>query len=307
MGSPHPPIRREIPRPGSYDGRRASLPGGGRAGHADCDCFGMRSDFPVPVRAGAIIALGLAGVLLLWLHGPIPQDPAYHCFADDRTFLGIPNFWNVLTNLPFVVGGAIGLHWLRRAGDAAQGIRTPLFVFFAGVLLTGIGSAYYHWAPTSDTLFWDRLPLTFAFMSLFTLAIHDRLGERAGRAVFWPLFVIGPATILWWGLTDDLRWYAMAQFFPMLAIPLLLGLFPGRRFQTGHWWVVAAFYAMAKATELADHDLHLALGFSGHAIKHLLAACAPVAVWQMAKRAGAIRSGAEAAPAIAPPPAAAAG
>ena len=43
----------------------------------------------------------MAGLLCLWLAGPVPQDPAYHCFADGRPLLGIPNFWNVLTNLPF--------------------------------------------------------------------------------------------------------------------------------------------------------------------------------------------------------------
>lgn len=267
----------------------------------------MRADFPPPVRAGAIAALGLTGMMLLWLHGPIAQDPAYHCFADDRTLLGIPNFWNVVTNVPFVIAGAVGLRWLRRSTDHGRGARAPLLVFFAGVLLTGFGSAYYHWSPTSETLFWDRLPLTFAFMSLFTLAIQDRLGERAGRAVFWPLFVAGPATIVWWRLTDDLRWYAMAQFFPMLAIPLLLLAFPGTRFRTGHWWAVAALYAMAKTTELADHDIHLALGFSGHAVKHLLAACAPVAVWRMARAAALAPSGGDAAAAVGPPQAAVAG
>ena len=37
----------------------------------------------------------------------IPQDPAYHVMADQRTVAGLPNAFDVLSNLPFaVVGGA---------------------------------------------------------------------------------------------------------------------------------------------------------------------------------------------------------
>ncbi|MHC5019619.1 MAG: ceramidase domain-containing protein [Planctomycetota bacterium] len=262
----------------------------------------MRRDRDVRIPALAVGAMGLLGILLLWSNGPIAQDPAYHCFADERTFLGIPNFWNVATNLPFVIAGCLGLGWLARKPASAHGVRAPLAAFFVGMLLTGFGSAYYHWAPTSDTLFWDRLPLTLAFMSLAALAIQDRIGERAGRIALAPLLVIGPGTIIWWRLTGDLRWYAMVQFFPMLAIPVLLATLPGRRFRTGHWWAVAAIYAGAKAAELGDHDVHLALGFSGHALKHLFAAYVPYVVWRMASRP--LSRAAGEAPALAPPGAA---
>lgn len=231
----------------------------------------------------AIGGLGVAAAAGLALAGPIPQDPAYHCFADGRTLLGIPNFWNVVTNAPFVATGAVGLVWLARTHERLRGLRAAFAVFFAGVLCTGIGSAYYHWAPDNPRLVWDRLPLQFAFMALVALAIHDRLGARAGRAALGPLVVAGPATVVWWGATDDVRWYALAQFYPMLAIPLLLCCFPGRRFRTADWWVIAGCYAAAKATELLDHPVHEWLGFSGHSLKHLLAAGAPLWVPRLAR------------------------
>ena len=58
-----------------------------------------------------IMLLGLMVVSLatLPLLPPIAQDPTYHQFADQRTLLGIPNFWNVVSNLPFVLVGAMGL------------------------------------------------------------------------------------------------------------------------------------------------------------------------------------------------------
>jgi hypothetical protein len=40
---------------------------------------------------------------------PLLQDQAYHQFADRRELFGIPNFWNVVSNLPFVILGAVGL------------------------------------------------------------------------------------------------------------------------------------------------------------------------------------------------------
>ena len=60
-----------------------------------------------------LILLGLAAASLaaLLLLPPIPQDQSYHKFADQRTLFGTPNFWNVVSNFPFI---AIGLAGLRQ-------------------------------------------------------------------------------------------------------------------------------------------------------------------------------------------------
>jgi hypothetical protein len=57
------------------------------------------------------IFLGLmaASLAALPLLPPIPQDQDYHHFADTRVLLGIPNVWNVISNLPFIAAGAVGL------------------------------------------------------------------------------------------------------------------------------------------------------------------------------------------------------
>ena len=108
----------------------------------------MRKTLPVLAFSSLTVA-SLASLLLL---PPIPQDQSYHQFADQRTIFRIPNFWNVSSNLPFLMVGAVGLWQFRR--DAAK------VVFFVGVFLTGIGSSLYHWNPHDGTLFWDRLPMT---------------------------------------------------------------------------------------------------------------------------------------------------
>src|SRR6202049_4527259 len=100
-------------------------------------------DRPVPVLYGLMI-VSLAALLPL---PPLLQDQAYHQFADQRELFGIPNFWNVVSNLPFVAVGAVGL--LRFHRDATT------TVLFAGIFLTGFGSSYYHLDPNDSTLFWD--------------------------------------------------------------------------------------------------------------------------------------------------------
>jgi hypothetical protein len=51
---------------------------------------------------GGIVALGLL------LSPRIGQPQSYHQFADQRTLLGIPHFFDVLSNLGFLVVGLWG-------------------------------------------------------------------------------------------------------------------------------------------------------------------------------------------------------
>jgi len=210
----------------------------------------------------------------------IPQDPGYHEFADSNALFGIPNFWNVATNLPFLFVGLVGL--TRRSRLQVQAQQTQYLVFCIGVALVGFGSAYYHWAPSTPTLVWDRLPITIAFMALFSAVIQDRVSVRLGRVLLWPLVIAGVATIAWWYWSElaghgDLRPYAVVQFLPMLLIPLMLLLFSGRGLRDAWLWATLAAYVLAKVAEYFDAAIYGASGFlSGHSIKHLLAA---LAVW----------------------------
>jgi hypothetical protein len=219
---------------------------------------------------GAVFLLGglaLACAALLAAMAPITQDQSYHAFADERRLLGIPNFWNVASNLPFVAVGAAGLAYLRR--DAAA---TTLFV---GILLTGFGSSYYHAAPDDGRLFWDRLPMTIGFMALLAGALGERLGEATGRRALWPLLALGAASLLWWRWTGDLRPYVWVQFYPVLVLPILYWWFPAT---TGTAILIAAavLYGLSKALEYLDHGIYSASGeiVSGHTLKHLAAAAA---------------------------------
>jgi len=219
----------------------------------------------------ALLGLMVASLAILPLLPRIAQDPSYHQFADQRTLLGIPNFWNVISNLPFVVVGAIGLRQFGRERAS--------FVLFLGIFLTGFGSAYYHWDPNSDTLFWDRLPMALSFMAILAVAVEERVSAKTGAVLLWPLLALAVFSLLLWRWTDDLRLYGWVQFFPCIGLPVLFVACPAKYSGTFYWFVAAASYALAKLFELYDHAIY-SIGFilSGHTLKHFAAASACFAI-----------------------------
>ena len=201
-----------------------------------------------------------AGVIALVFVAPIPQPESYHHFADQRRLLGIPNFWDVVSNLPFAVAGLLGLRAFR---DPASRL------LFAGVFLTAFGSAWYHWAPDTPRLVWDRLPITVAVMSLVALVIHAAFGAKLGRALLLPLVAAGLFSVAWWRVEGDLRPYLLVQFAPMVMLPVALIFFdlPAPR----ELWIAVVLYGLAKVAELTDREIYSAFVLSGHTLKHLLA------------------------------------
>jgi hypothetical protein len=97
--------------------------------------------------------------------------------------------------------------------------RLALTIFSAGIAAVTFGSGYYDYNPNDATLFWDRLPMTIAFMSLLAITMGERIDSRYPRLLLAPLLLIGAASVVYWRLAGDLRWYALVQFYPAIAIP----------------------------------------------------------------------------------------
>lgn len=219
--------------------------------------------------------------ILLAVVPPIAQDLSYHALADDRTFFGVPNFANVVSNAALLVVGVLGLHTcLTRGPDGALNSWTA---FFTGVLLVAFGSTYYHWAPTNQTLVWDRLPMTIAAMGLFCALLTEHLGPVIERRLLPAALVVGVASVGWWSYADDLRLYAWVQFGPLLVLGYVLAVYPGRYSHRGYLALALAFYVMAKIAEFGDAAIYSATSatISGHTIKHLLSAIAALCIWRM--------------------------
>ncbi len=224
-----------------------------------------------------ISILGVIGVLML---DPIAQDSQYHLFEDQRTIAGIPNFWNVVSNLPFLVVGVVGLYSIFRSQNAriVVDIKTAYILFFVGVSLVAFGSGYYHLWPSNETLVWDRLPMTISFMALFAVIIAEFVSVRVAKLSFWPLIVFGVFSVVYWHITEtngegDLRLYVLVQFLPMMVIPLILLFFKSKFTNTMGYWLLLCAYIFAKAFEHYDEAIYNFLPFvSGHSLKHIIAA-----------------------------------
>ena len=220
---------------------------------------------------GGVALIAIVGTLLV---PRIPQDETYHLFADTRTIAGIPNFWNVISNAPFALVGMYGLILTPRL---ARSLWPGYIAFCVAVLGVCFGSAYYHYAPSTPALVWDRLPMSIAFMAVFTLILGDRVSPALRRILLAPLLIIGAATVFYWSWTErhgvgDLRPYALVQFLPFLLIALMLWLYPGSRESAAWVWWSFLMYFLAKLGERFDAPVYGAVGISGHTMKHLLSA-----------------------------------
>jgi hypothetical protein len=239
-------------------------------------------------RVWLLIGSALLAVLVAVLVPAMPQPLSYHAFADCRAIWSIPNFFNVLSNLPFLAGGAWGLLLIWR-GDGnfiEQREQLPYLVFFLGAVLTSFGSAWYHLAPDNARLVWDRLPMTLGFAGLVSAAMAERVNLRGGLRAVWLLLAVGALTTAYWYAGERLGHgniipYASFQGWSVLVVVLLIALFPARRYSHGSLLTWAAgWYALAKLFEAFDLQVFRLTGalLSGHTIKHLLASAAVFAV-----------------------------
>ena len=236
---------------------------------------------------GQLISLALAALaivtLLFALTSPIPQDPIYHLFVDGRQLFAVPNSWNVVSTLPLLLVGVWGLLYVNKHGHdvCVPELVLSYRVFFVGILLTACGSAYYHLMPSNESLVFDRLPMTIGFAGLFSIVTGEFVSVRIGRRLLIPLLVIGIASVAFWAITEsrgvgDLRPYALVQFLPMLLIPVILVVYRRASESARYFWVMIAFYVVAKLCEHFDAEI-FSLGeiVSGHTLKHLFASLAP--------------------------------
>jgi hypothetical protein len=216
------------------------------------------------------------------------RAPVYNVFADQVTCLGIPNFTNVASNLAFVLAGlwALGWFWTERSRLLGTRFltRTELALyasFFGAAVLVGLGSGYYHWAPTNAALFWDRCPMTLAVAALTGAFIAERVDRRAGVIVAIALALALPATLVYWRMSEaggaENLWPYIVGLYGSLGIAtLVLLLFPSPYTHGGQALVAVAWYAAAMPFDKVLDAWVYSLGglTGGHAVKHLLAAVA---------------------------------
>ncbi len=232
------------------------------------------------IKNRILLAICLVAVAIAMIAPRIPQDQAYHRFADKVSLFAIPSAFNVLTNLLFIAIGLYGLDLLlrRKTLQVENRIHSAYLLFFAALVLIGFGSGYYHWAPDNHTLVPDRLPIGIAFMSFFTVLIGERISLPLARRLFPWLLVAGVGSTVYWHFTElsgngDLRPYALVVFLPALLTPLFLLMYESRYDRSSDIWWILFWYAVSRLFEWLDHEVYeTLLVVSGHSLKHISAA-----------------------------------
>jgi hypothetical protein len=219
----------------------------------------------------SLIILSAAGMFLFFFSKPvIHQDPAYHQFIDTRSFFGIPNTMDVLTNIFFLLVGFAGV---REVLKDKMLVQKSWLVFFVSILLIAPGSAFYHWSPDNFTLIWDRLPMSLGFMALYVVLLSEHVSLKCEKFLPWAL-LLGISSVLVWVFTTDLRFYFWIQFSSFITIPMILLLYPSLYTHKIWYGWTLVFYGLAKWAEAKDQQIfqftHECL--SGHSLKHILAA-----------------------------------
>lgn len=230
------------------------------------------------------VGLNAHGHASLYGHG--------HPFIDARVLWGIPNGMDVLSNLPLVLAGLLGLLTLW-GKPVPHATRNAMAVFFAGLLMAGMGSAWYHWAPDASGLVVDRLGMSVTFSGAIAVALAERIGQRAAQtslvavlatAIVSAVLPVTHGNVLPWAVVQfggmALIFWAATQTRLAHAVGVNLG-------------ALIATYSLAKVCELNDATLFdlSSEWISGHSLKHGLAALAalPVIVALMRQNAQAPR------------------
>lgn len=214
-----------------------------------------------------LVITGLVMAIVL-LNAPIIiQEQSYHNFIDTNMIFGIPNFMNVISNLPFLIVGCYGFF------NSKQKRNIQFTLLYLGIIGIAFGSSYYHLNPNNNSLVWDRIPMTIAFMAILSIVISEFINTKIGKQLLFPLLILGVFSVLFWMLMDDLRMYVFVQFYPILAIVIMLMFFKSKNGNKKAFWILLFAYVVAKLFEYYDSVFFNSLiGISGHTLKHILSA-----------------------------------
>ncbi|MDT8363817.1 MAG: alkaline phytoceramidase [Nitrosomonas sp.] len=209
---------------------------------------------------------GLILLMIAMIMPPIAQSQLYHAFADQRGFLGIPNFGDVVSNLPFLLIGATGIiflqhdKWYGRKKDLT-GSRSAYQLVFLSTVLAFPSSAYYHWAPNNTSLLLDRLPIAIGMMALLAAVLLERISLRRPNLLLTAFVSLGAASVVYWYWSEqngagNLNFYITVQFGALLLVALLARFYPSRHSRAHDLYGVLGWYGLAKIAEMLDEPIY---------------------------------------------------
>ena len=233
------------------------------------------------------VFITLLVVVAMLAHGVIVQPVGYHDFADHSQLAGLPHAADVLSiwaSRWWACGvGRLAAHWQQPSSAPAGGL--PAFLI--GLMLTAVGSAYYHLAPDDFRLVWDRLPIALACAGLIAAVRGETVARFAVQQRGQLLALFAVASVGWWHFTNgegagDLRPLPAAATAPIVLIPLWQWLYGSDRRDRLYFGAALAVYVLAKGGRAERSRLPRdERPADGHTLKHLLAT---LAAWLIVAR-----------------------
>lgn len=226
-------------------------------------------------------------LILLSIYLPaIKQPPAYLDFADQRTFnilgLTINNTLDLLTNLPYIFAGLIGLffyHFILKNVSLANLSaikKLTLLTTFWGFIFTGLGSGYFHLNISNETLFWDRMGMVIVFAGFVGLVICEKVGDSAGLFALIFTLIFAGVTNYYWLVSGNIMPWSVAQGGGMVLLLILTFLQNRPTSLKVNFLVIIILYTIAKLLELLDKEVYTLTTtlISGHSLKHIVSSLA---------------------------------
>ncbi|HEY5951180.1 MAG TPA: hypothetical protein VIV40_37065 [Kofleriaceae bacterium] len=217
----------------------------------------------------AFVLGAVAVAVTIALAVPMTRAPAFHRYADQRSWLGIPHAGDVVSNAGFLI---VAIWSVLRAQTSYARLAC------LGVAAIALGSGAYHVAPSDTTLAFDWAPIAITLMIVTAAVIDDRIGERAGRfaLVVGPLLAV--ASVVLWLATGGtgggtVTPYGAVQALGITLPPLIALVAPGEIPRRPLLLAVLCF-AIARLCAANDQQLLAAIGIGGHSLKHVAAAIA---------------------------------
>ena len=155
-----------------------------------------------PTPSWALFALI---VLVLLATGHINQLAHYHDFADQTRWLLLPNGKDVWSNVGLILIGLWACYGLKRVHIPFTG-RISACVLVSAIVLTGLGSSYYHLQPNDFSLIWDRLPISLICAGLLGM-VFQYTHQRSDGVVLSSAVVFAVLGV----------WYCQWRFAPVFG------------------------------------------------------------------------------------------
>lgn len=226
-----------------------------------------------------LLMLGLFGVSMIGQSlGLFNLSGHYHEFVDTRNIFGMSRFFDTVSNIGFLFVGVIFIKeiLLQNKKDF------NLMLIAVGSILVFFGSSFYHLFPSDARLLWDRLPISMVFAGIlsYSLSANNLIIEKYKNKFDISYLMFSIFSVVFWyvGSLQQASWlgpYVFVQFGGMITLVYIAIKGENKDFNKKIYYVLA-WYILAKLCEHFDQSIFNITYemFSGHTLKHLLAAVA---------------------------------